>query len=467
MRPTDWSPLADGDPVPGDPPTIRELASHLQGVADNIRTQVQRMNQLDASEIWVSEAATSYAEMQEALPPDLELAATRYESVANALETWEGKLTSAQGEADAALEKAKTAQADIDAANAGIERMEEWEQTAQDTADRANEADPDAPEVPPEPWTGPDHHAQLEDAQRRLREAREALEDACSDRDDAADVCEDAIGEASNDDLENPGWFENFLLAAADVLSIAGAVLGVLSIFFPVLAPLALIVGGAALLLNVGLAAAGSKGWEDAMWDAIGLATFGAGRLLGAGSRLLRARPAAQAMRTAAANGRSMRAPLAAARGTRNSLAARTSLTGLRATNAQGRTIYGAAARSRLLSQANRQVDTLDAARRANATTYRNAMTQYNAIRNPASPQWTTWGNAHRYAGQNAANAFRPVNPLRDYGVGLTGQLIENGGTFGVGGYQVSGAIGNMGDAAHWGHEQQHYPQIPESVAPG
>jgi hypothetical protein len=456
MRPTDWAPLADSDPIPGDPSTIRELANHLLGIAEAIRNETTRMSEIDSGEIWDSDAAVTFAEMQEALPPDLELAATRYESVANALFTYEGSLSSAQSEADAALVRAQEAQADLDTATNGIGQMEEWADESQRLADEANQAaEPGTPPVEAEPWTGTDYYALQADAEERISQARTDLEGAVEARDEAASTAEEAIEGASNDDLENPGAFESFLLAAADVLSIAGAVLGVLSIFFPVLAPLALIVGGVSLLLNAGLAAAGSKDWNDAMWDAIGLVTFGAGRAFNLGSRIVRSRGALQAMNRASSRAFSATMTRVSASQSRSALLSRTSLRGLSTTNAQGRTIYGAAARSRLLSQYDNTIATATRQRTAAHHSRDLLRNRYNSIRYEQPVPWTGWRNTHRYAGQNFMNTVVPASPRMDGGLGLTGVVFDLGGTTVVGGIQVDGAVNNMATAEHWGHAPQ------------
>ncbi|UXY29161.1 hypothetical protein [Streptomyces sp. HUAS TT20] len=38
-RPRDWHPLADSDPVPGEPEEIRDEVKHMVQVAENLRAQ--------------------------------------------------------------------------------------------------------------------------------------------------------------------------------------------------------------------------------------------------------------------------------------------------------------------------------------------------------------------------------------------------------------------------------------------
>lgn len=444
MRPVDWSPLRDGDPVPGDPSTIRELANHLLGVAESIRSENGRMASLDAGEIWDSDAAVTFVELQERLPPDLDKAATRYEGVANALFTWETALGSAQSRADGALARAQEAQADIDAADGGIEQMDQWSTDARRIADEANDGAPEGSSpVEPEPWPGADWHALRADAVSRLDSARSDLESAEGDRDDAANVAEGAIDDASHDDLENPGFWESVLLAAADVLSIAAAVLGVLSIFFPVLAPFALIVGLVSMGLNFGLALAGKKGWKDFVIDAIGLATFGIGRSATLLGRLAAAKPFAAAADDAFSAGTDALGAMNRSRAAQTALDARPNLTGFRFPNPNGgRPLSGAAARS-TATKANRVAgETAQGNYRTATDTYYEQLGRYDNIRHPPETPWTGWGNVGPYAKTNALDAVRPAWTQGPFG--FTGVVTEIGVGTSIGGYQTYDAGSNI-----------------------
>jgi hypothetical protein len=105
-----------------------------------------------------------------------------------------------------------------------------------------------------------------------------------------------------HDDLKNEGglWggikrfaktiVENFpyIDDIARIAGLASGVLGLLSLIpplAPVLAPAAAIAGGISFLANSTLAAAGEQGWGPAIWDAVGLAAFGVGRLMTVASK--------------------------------------------------------------------------------------------------------------------------------------------------------------------------------------
>lgn len=42
-RPADWAPLAEADPVPGDPEGLRREVTHMKKVAEKLRTQAATM----------------------------------------------------------------------------------------------------------------------------------------------------------------------------------------------------------------------------------------------------------------------------------------------------------------------------------------------------------------------------------------------------------------------------------------
>ena len=444
MRPVDWSPLRDGDPVPGDPATIRELANHLLGVAESIRGENGRMASLDAGEIWDSDAAVTFVELQEKLPPDLDKAATRYEGVANALFTWETALGGAQSKADGALTRAQEAQADIDAADSGIDQMDQWDTDARRIATETNDgaAEGSLP-VEPEPWPGADWHSLRADAVSRLDAARTDLETAEGDRDDAANVAEGAIDDASHDDLENPGFWESVLLAAADVLSIAAAVLGVLSIFFPVLAPFALIVGLVSMGLNFGLALAGKKGWKDFVIDAIGLATFGIGRSATLLGRLGAAKPFAAAADDAFSAGTDALGAMNRSRAAQTALDARPNLTGFRFPNPNGGSplVGGGGAQHGHQGQPGRRRD--GAAQLPHGD--RHVLRAARSLRQHPAPTGDAVDGVERrgpFAKTNALDALRPAWTQGPFG--FTGVVTEIGVGTTIGGYQTYDAGSNI-----------------------
>lgn len=65
-RPTDWQPLADSDPVPGDPAGISSEAAHLSGVAQMIQGQVAQLHKIASGQ---ADERGCYAESSSPRPP--------------------------------------------------------------------------------------------------------------------------------------------------------------------------------------------------------------------------------------------------------------------------------------------------------------------------------------------------------------------------------------------------------------
>lgn len=203
-----WEPLASEDPIPGEPSLVDDLAGTLADVAMRMDDQLSTLEQINAGDVWDSDAAAKFVEIQGELTPDLRLAKERYDAVAAALDEYAPELRAAQEEAELARVEGRAAQDEIDEAQGEVARKESYEEDeAQRVADH-NEANPDDTPMEPEPFAGsPDPEGALEDAQRRLEQARGALEAAVERRDSAAIICADKIYDARKDDLEDPsGW---------------------------------------------------------------------------------------------------------------------------------------------------------------------------------------------------------------------------------------------------------------------
>lgn len=112
----------------------------------------------------------------------------------------------------------------------------------------------------------------------RAQTAEDRLNEAI-DSDGLSDGVLDEIGSAVDSFVD---WAAPVLKILKDVLTVLAAVVGVLSIFFPVLAPLALGLAAATFALSLTLAATGNGTWADVAWDAVGLLSFGVGAAAGA-----------------------------------------------------------------------------------------------------------------------------------------------------------------------------------------
>lgn len=375
-RPADWSALGlDKDPTPGEPASLTDLAHHVRGIADSIRTSLVRFDQLNHAEddFWKSESgsAEGFKELKGELPGDMELAAKRYEGVAEALDGWIEALGGVQSRADDALRRGNEARDDLAYANNGITQMREWKESAERTAREKNDANPTEPPVEPEQWTGQDFHALKADAEQRLRRAKEDVGSAGTDRDSASDHAGNLIEDAYSDKLKNKPWWRKVLLVVVDVLQVVTAIVGILAIFFPILAPLALALALVTTALTFVLVMTGDKKWSDLALELVGLATFGVGRIATSAVRAAKLAKAGRAMNQVGAK-------FNMAQNALSKIPKGKFLSGFMTRGANGKMLHGGKASGFLRSQARTAEKNLDA-----------AVSKYNSIKNPIKPTWS------------------------------------------------------------------------------
>lgn len=318
----DWSALGCADPVPGDPEAVGALAGRLGRTAAIISEQATRLRAVADDGCWEGEAADNFREHHRKLPPRLDMVEQRYRAVARSLRAYQKGLFNAQAQARLALQKARTAQQDLGFARRGIDEMERHDADERSRSQAWNAAHPEGPAMEPLPWTGPQWDREARAAEETLAEAHRMLDAAIRTRDEAAGSAACDIRVAMDDELKNEGGLRAFVKRAATdladalpleglatVLSVAGAVLAVAALAFPVLAPFALGVALAALLVDSVLVAAGRKGWGTLALDVAGVVSFGLGRVAITGARAARSAAAANRLtRIARASPRGMKA---------------------------------------------------------------------------------------------------------------------------------------------------------------
>ena len=266
-----WEPLASSDPVPGDPERIKAVARRLADIANAVGQQSARLRGVSAERIWTGDAARRFEADKDDLPPLLDLVRTRYSEAGSVLERYAPVLAEAQAKARRALAQARTAQADIADAERGVDRMEEYARDERTRVRTAADAFPERPAPRPIPWSGPNYHYLLGDAQADLASARDLLDEAIAQNETAGHAAARAIYDAIDDDIRNTPrsraqaaaqWVtENFPVAElSKILGVIAAVAGVLALLIPAAAPvlgtIALVAGGAKLLLDLVLLAA-------------------------------------------------------------------------------------------------------------------------------------------------------------------------------------------------------------------
>ncbi|QDD60210.1 hypothetical protein FE156_18230 [Streptomyces albidoflavus] len=114
-RLTDWQPLSDTDPVPGDPQAVRDEIKHLNSVKDELNKQADRLKGIRDDDELRGKYATTLKEEAEVLEGQLRDLAKRYGRVVVPLGKWATELEQFQSEADTVCGRAAARQEELDA----------------------------------------------------------------------------------------------------------------------------------------------------------------------------------------------------------------------------------------------------------------------------------------------------------------------------------------------------------------
>jgi hypothetical protein len=108
-----------GDPLPGDPDTMREVARRWRQLAEDSEIARMKLQQLladDAVMSWLGQAGDAFRAHAGKLPDQLAKCAESYGLAADAVWWWSGELESCQADADRALALGRQARLDLNAA---------------------------------------------------------------------------------------------------------------------------------------------------------------------------------------------------------------------------------------------------------------------------------------------------------------------------------------------------------------
>lgn len=279
-RPLDWEPLAERDPLPGDPVAVLQESNRLRDLAEEMRTQITQLRRIGTDESLVGEYAHTLRTASSELADKLGKAVGRYQRVSAHLQGWASELTEFQRQTLEPRATAKEAASIVDA----------------NTVMTAAPV-PGTPATPEELAASRARQAALLDAETMLRQARRRLEEIMSEARGRGRHYADLIDDATDDDLKDGRW-DNFkdwvdrnkswVKTAVKVLSYVATAVAVVSIFVPGVNLIALAAIGLTALVTAGhsvLAASGNGSWLDVGLDIFALATFGAGRFISAGIR--------------------------------------------------------------------------------------------------------------------------------------------------------------------------------------
>lgn len=282
----DWDGAKFDDPclIPGNPYEVALLGKRMQDVAAMIDTQARNLRNLVDGTGWDSDAGKAFQKKVGDTADLLQKSHTRYAAVGSALGSttqgsttlWASGLEDLQGRAKTALENGRKAHSDSAAHQKKIQGLPDDASAAdaKKLKDQKAHADGD------------------------LLTWQKALEHLIDARDkqagDAARSIRDAI---DHDGLKNPKhhWWDGWKDVVADIghwAGVAAAFLGVAALLLSwvpvlgeVLGALALIASVVALVADTISALDGKGTWLDVAIDAIGVLSFGAGRVLGEGAK--------------------------------------------------------------------------------------------------------------------------------------------------------------------------------------
>ncbi|MFF3460906.1 hypothetical protein [Streptomyces sp. NPDC002619] len=258
-RPRDWHPLADSDPVPGDPEEIRDEVKHMVSVAEKLRAQAKLLCGIKSDNELKGKYAGKLREESEVLEKHLREVAERYEHVHGHLTNWANELEDFQADADKVLANAKKEQEELEADKA---KKESGDKGTAQPSEGAAEADP-------------------------LQKFRTQLDRITGDRDERAAHYARKIGGQLNDVIKDSwwdntkGWFHDHAKGIKQILDGLGwvaTIAGIVAIWIPGLNFLVLGIAILTILTRSMLVTTGDASWTDLAFDVGGLLLMGIGR---------------------------------------------------------------------------------------------------------------------------------------------------------------------------------------------
>lgn len=254
-RPTDWHPLRESDPVPGDPVEIRDQVKRMKKIAEYLRTQAEALTAMADADNLKGKYADELAENARGLGRKLDLAEDRYREVKGHLSNWADELEDFQKRADQALSDAQEAQRAIESRTKSNDHSSDGKK--KDGKDGADE-DP-----------------ALKQAKEDLEEARKRLNSAEGSYQERSGHFARKIRSSIDDDMKDSWWNDvkgwvadaDWLGDIADWASWAATAVGVVAIFFPAVGVIALALTVVVAAIHITQAVTGNGSWFDVLMD--------------------------------------------------------------------------------------------------------------------------------------------------------------------------------------------------------
>ncbi|MFE6361836.1 hypothetical protein ACFVP3_17825 [Streptomyces sp. NPDC057806] len=289
LRPRDWHPLADSDPIPGDPDQVAALGRQLRRTATELERQIANLRAVAEVESWNSKAGKEFRDKATGNVKKLEAALTRYETAADALgdrvtdvggryqdklhaktSNYATDLNRAQEIADAALRDAKDADDRKGAAQRSLDGLSEKEKEDKKKLEEQRDAAGD----------------EIDAARQKIVQATEIRDNAANQ---ACAALENLI--ALEDSLKDDFWdkFDDWVDSIGTFAEQWATYLGVAALavgWIPVIGQaLAGVLGALATVMTLVSTVAtiiqvirGDKGLKDLAFSVLGLAMMGVGK---------------------------------------------------------------------------------------------------------------------------------------------------------------------------------------------
>ncbi|MFE9253328.1 hypothetical protein [Streptomyces sp. NPDC007088] len=293
-RPSDWAPVADRDPVPGDPDRIASLGRSLRRTADELERQIRNVKAVAAVDAWDSEAGREFREKAHGNVRKLEAAFKRYDTAADVLGT---RVEEIGGDYAAKRDAKDTtyatdlnrAQEIADQARKEAQQADEDKTEARRSLDAVTGADREEAKKAGEDDPGKKFQHRVDAADDAISAARDKIETAREIRDRAARKAREALSDVVDHDSLKDGFWDTLLDHITEWTSKIATICGIASMlvgWIPVIGQaLAGVLGAISMIATLVNTLAtlvqvlrGNAEWMDLGMAALGFALMGVGK---------------------------------------------------------------------------------------------------------------------------------------------------------------------------------------------
>ena len=263
---TDYTPLSDGNAFPADPAAIADYGRGVQKTGELIAESVRLLRRCADANNWQTDAADAFREKAEDLAKDIDKSRGRYEHVGATLVQVSGTLDRAQVQG---------------AAYAAQARQEEGAAGGAEETPGTDPTGASVPLTPEQTAANTKRQAAIDEIARLQRLFDGEVHAASSAADDAARAVRGALHDGVKDSWwdRNAGWLKVVTQVLSVIIAIAAIVLLTVATAGTIWIVVSVVAGVTSLAINTALALTGNGSWWAVSFDAVAVASFGAGAL--------------------------------------------------------------------------------------------------------------------------------------------------------------------------------------------